>query len=282
MSSGDSTVDTRSGTTTTAETSYKKPSEEHPVTGVVNRVKVPNVNERRVILSDPSIETVMLPIDCARRLVDRHRETARTYFRDDQTVITTTTVHDDTLKDLDWSRELDLVRRFGPDYHIPTEYSVYKSSMSPMEQESAITDCMDGTEWFANRLENHATSVLMQAKGWLPWHYELCRPTMERLGTDFLVFYAAGYEGRVYETKADLDALISVLKPSGILVVGQQSIRLLSKVPPEIVGAAGGRWREMSGLEDEGHKPRMHRRWKMGVEKYLVSGQAIIGSYSST
>lgn len=282
MNSGDQSVDTHSSTITATESDRKNLSDKHLVSGVVNRVKVPDTNERRVVLTDPSIETIMLPIDCVRRLVNHHGETARRYFRDDQTIITTTTAHDDTLKELDWMEELDIVRRFGPDYHIPTEYSVYESSMSPLEQERAIADCMDGTEWFAKRLENHTTSVLLQAKGWLPWHYELCRPTMKHLDTDFLVFYAAGYQARVYELKADLDALISVLKPSGILLIGKQSTRFLSKAAPEIVAAAGARWRRKSGLVEAEHKPEKHSHWKAEVEKHLGTGQAIIDSYIST
>lgn len=282
MSFGDPSGDTRSDATTPAGQRARGTSDEQPVSGVVNRVKVPSTNEREAVVNDPSIETVMLSIDSARKLVDLHGETARTYFRDDQTVITTTTVHDDILKELDWLKELDIVRRFGPDYHIPTEYSVYQSSMSSLEQAQAICDCMAGTEWFAKRLQNHATGVLMQAKGWLPWHYELCQPTMERLGTDFLVFYAACYKNRVYDPKADLEALVSVLKPSGILVIGQQSTRFLRRVPPEVVAAAGGRWRRMSGLEEEGHEPTRHRQWKGNVEQYLGAGQAMLSSYSST
>lgn len=281
MSSGDASRYISSNTTTPAVQRNRRVSREQPVTGVVNRVKVPNRNEKEAVVNDPSIETVMLSIDSARKLIELHGETARTYFRDDQTVITTTTVHDNILKKLDWLKELDIVRRFGPDYHIPTEYSVYQSSMSPLEQAQAISDCMAGTEWFGKRLENHSTEVLMQAKGWLSWHYKLCRPTMERLETDFLVFYASGYEGRVYEPKAELETLVSVLNPSGILVIGKQSQRFLRKVPPEIVAAAGGRWRQKSGLEKADHETRRHKRWKSNVEQYLGSGQSILSSFCS-
>jgi hypothetical protein len=252
------------------------------VTGVVDRVKVPNVIERDVVRSDQSIETVMLSIECARRLVTLHGETAATYFRDDQTVITTTTTNDSILKELDWVEELEIVRRFGPDYHIPTEYSVYKETMSLGEQGQAIADCMRGTEWVAERLGNHSTDVFVQAKGWLPWHFEMCRPTMRRLETDFVVFYATGYEARVAEPVQDLETLVSVLNPSGVLVIGQQSVRFLSQTTPEVVAAAGYRWRKESGLEDGRHEPQMHKSWKRGVEQELDAGQTILSSFSST
>ncbi|CQH57856.1 uncharacterized protein HHUB_2616 [Halobacterium hubeiense] len=256
--------------------------DDYPVSGVVNRVKVPNSVERSAVLADPSIETVMLSIDSARKLADIHDETARTYFREDQTVITTTTVHDDTLRKLDWREELDIVRRFGPDFHIPTEYSVYEPSMSPLEQLRAIRDSMMGTEWFAERLQNHRTHVFVQAKGWLPWHFRLCRPTMERLGEDFVVFYASGYEGRVHQPISDVETLVTELKPSGILIIGQQSVRFLKRAPPEVVAAAGGRWRKQSGLEDDVHEPKAHAEWKAGTEEKLGSGQALLNSFSTT
>jgi hypothetical protein len=205
-----------------------------------------------------------------------------TYFRDDQTVITTTTLHDEILKGLDWLHELDVIRQFSPDYHIPAEYSVYQSLMTRSEQAQAIADCMDGTEWFAKRLENHSTTVLVQAKGWLPRHFELCRPTMNRLDADYLVFYAAGYKARIYDLNDDLKNLVSTLDPSGILIIGKQSTRFLRKTVPEVVAAAGGRWRKKSGLEDDQHKPQAHMRWKQEVEQYLGAGQAIIDSYTTT
>lgn len=255
-------------------------SDEYPVTGIVNRVKVPNVNVRDAVLSDLSIENVMLSIDSVRKLVRHHDETAGTYFRDDQTVITTTTTHDDTLRELEWATELELIRRFGPDYHIPTEYSVYQT-MSSSQQVEAIDDCMEGTEWMVDRLENHSTEVLLQAKGWLPRHFERCQPTMERLETNFVVFYATGYKNRVDELKHDLKMLISKMKPNGILLIGKQSTRFLDQAVPEVVSAAGGRWRRKSGLAYEVHNPRKHRNWKMKREKELSTGQAILNSYGS-
>lgn len=278
MNSGDIAPRSSSDTNKSAQKAHSK-SGECPVTGVVNRVKVPNENERMAVLGDPSIKTVMVSIESVRKLVTLHSETAKTYFRDDQTIITTTTTHDDNLKKLDWVEELDLVRRFGPDYHIPTEYSVYQT-MSEAQQKQAIDDCMEGTEWFAKRLGNHAIEVLVQAKGWLQCHFERCQPTMERLGTDFVVFYATGYGSRVYELKEDLKTLISELKPSGILVIGKQSVRFLRKAPPEIVGAAGFRWQRKSGLVKDGHDPRKHEVWKKEVEEHLSCGQSIIDSFN--
>lgn len=281
MSSGEAATGTNSDATKSLGKGKPGFSQEYPITGVINRVKVPDVKEQDAVLSDPSIETVMLSIDSVRRLVRHHDETAGTYFRDDQKVITTTTTHDDTLRKLEWATELDLVRRFGPDYHIPTEYSVYQS-MSRSQQAEAIDDCMEGTEWMADMLENHSIEVLMQAKGWLPWQFKRCLPTMRRLDTDFVVFYATGYKNRVYELKDDLNTLVSEMKPSGILLIGKQSVRFLSRAIPEVVGAAGGRWRWESGLVGEGHDPKEHSKWKMRVEKKLSCGQAILDSYDST
>lgn len=254
-------------------------SNECPITGVVNRVKIPDKNERQAILYDPSITTVMLSIDCVARLVNQHEETAGTYFRDDQTVITTTTTHDTTLQALDWNEELELVRRFGPDFHIPTEYSVYQT-MSISQQIQATDDCMKGTEWMFDRLKNHSIQILFQAKGWRSWHFRMCRSTMKRLETDFVVFYATGYKGRIYELLDDLSNLISELNPSGILIIGKQSVRFLDKAPPEVVAAAGGRWRWQSELIGAGHMQKKHELWKKRVETQLACGQSLLDSYN--
>jgi hypothetical protein len=281
MNPVDTVQSTHSESTVPIGTPNSTASDDYLVTGIINRLKVPNATERNAVLHDSSITTVMLSIDSVRRLVEHHDETASTYLRDDQTVITTTTTHDEVLKEMDWTTELDLIRRFGPDYHIPTEYSVYQA-MPESQQNKAIDDCMEGTEWVAKRLENHATEVLVQAKGWSRRHFARCRPTMERLETDFVVFYATGYKNRVYDLLDDLQALISELQPSGILLIGKQSTRFLSKAPPEVVAAAGGRWWRQSGLAEDGHSSRKHSHWKTTVEAELASGQATLGSYAST
>ncbi|MFB6197863.1 MAG: hypothetical protein ABEI52_06290, partial [Halobacteriaceae archaeon] len=182
---------------------------------------------------------------------------------------------------LDWNAELEFIRRFSPDYHIPTDYSVYQS-MTESEQAQAIDNCMDGTEWIATRLKNHATTVLVQAKGWLPRHYERCQSTMKRLHHEFVVFYAAGYKARVHELNEDLKTLVSVLNPTGILLIGKQSVRFLRQTIPEVVAAAGGRWRRQSGLHDNEHSSQKHREWKQEVEQHLGSGQATIDSYTTS
>lgn len=251
---------------------------QHPITGIVNRVSVPGTKEEEAILGDSSIKTVMPSIGSVRKLVNHHNETASTYFREDQTVITTTTTYDKTLKDLDWSTELDLIRRFGPDYHIPTEYSVYQT-MSESEQRRAIDDCMEGTEWFAKRLRNHSIEVLVQAKGWLDWHFGRCQSTIRNLSTDFVVFYATGYGNRIYDLLEDLKTLISTLNPSGILLIGKQSSRFLEKAPPEVVAAAGTRWWRKSGLKEGKHNPRKHEWWKKTAEELLSCGQSILTAY---
>lgn len=278
MSSGEVPSGTGSEPTDSAGKVSTTSEDEHPVTGIVNRVYVPDANEQRAVLFDPSIKTVMLSIDCVRKLVDLHDQTARTYFREDQTVITTTTTYDEVLKELDWTRELDLIRQFGPDYHIPTEYSVYRT-MSRDEQRRAIDDCMEGTEWFTKRLENHSTEILVQAKGWQDWHFRQCQPTMNRLDTNFVVFYATGYGNRIYDLIDDLNDLISALKPSGILIIGKQSTRFLKKAPSEVVAAAGTRWWRKPGQDEEGHVPKKHKWWKRIVEEELASGQSTLYSY---
>lgn len=275
MSSGETDAPIAVGSDVRAATATHSGSQ---VTGCINRVQAPHRPQHIAVLSDPSIEKVMLSIDSVRKLVRNHDETARTYFRPDQTVITTTTTDDAILKALDWETELDLIRRFGPDYHIPTEYSVY-ASMTPKQQAQAIDDCMAGTEWMAHRLSNHDTTVLVQAKGWQPWHLARCKPTLERLNTRFVVFYATCYGHRIWELVADIRTVVTELSPRGIMVIGAQSPRFLSRAPPEVVAAAGCRWLHQSGYVDDGHRIEKHEQFRDRVETNLGSGQAMLNTY---
>ena len=247
--------------------------------GLVNRVKLPDQNRAQHILSDQSITKVMLNIDSVRKLLD-NGETGDSYFRDDQTVISTSFLPDQKLAELQWREELEYVREFAPDLHIPTDYSAYEEGMNDEEQIQAVKDCLEGTKWFDSQLTNHQTSVLVQANGWRREHFELCKSTMGELDTQCCVFYASEYGPRVEQAVKDINRLTAVINPEAVIVVGKQSSRTLKRLPPEVTTVASASWSEKSGIRaGDGHSSRMHVEWKNRVESELANGQSLLNTW---
>lgn len=275
MSSGEQIPDTSS------HGDNQSSSATESISGVVHRLNLPNQNERAAAISDSAIETVMLSVDSVRKLVDIHDTTARAHFGDELTVITSSIMRDDLLEELTWERELELVTEFGPDFHLPTEYSVY-NTMTKWKQERGIRDCMQGTEWFADQLAGYDTKVLVQAKGWLPWHFELCRKTMDRIDTDVVAYYCSEYKQRDSALNQAVRYLIKTLAPSQILLIGNQSERYLRKAPPQVTAAAGRRWRKKSGLFSNGtHNQAEHAHWHNSISGELARGQSMLSTFDT-
>jgi hypothetical protein len=228
----------------------------------------------------------MVPIYDARRDLEDGR-TASDRFGESTAVITTTTVKDYHLRALTWKDELEIVRAYQPDYHIPTEYSVYEDTMGAAEQEKAIRDCMEGTEWMARKLAGEHTQVLVQAKGWEKWHFEICLQTLRKLRRQTIVFYGSGYAGpgvgnQLHRLLRDTRRAINVMGAEKVLLIGRQSPRELSKFPPQVVAAAGLRWfRELS--DDAGEvTEEQYRMFDQQVRSRLGGGQAMLNQFMYT
>jgi hypothetical protein len=159
--------------------------------------------------------------------------------------------------------------------------------MGAAEQEKAIRDCMEGTEWMARKLAGEHTQVLVQAKGWEKWHFEICLQTLRKLRRQTIVFYGSGYAGpgvgnQLHRLLRDTRRAINVMGAEKVLLIGRQSPRELSKFPPQVVAAAGLRWfRELS--DDAGEvTEEQYRMFDQQVRSRLGGGQAMLNQFMHT
>jgi len=230
------------------------------------------------------VDTLMLPIDHAERLL-RQGLTASSYT--DKSVITTTTIPDEDLKDFSWKAERDIVEAFQPAYHIPTDYWVY-GDMDPEDRIQNVELLMEGTEWMYQQLTGISTQIIPLVKGYSREERAICYETLKRLGIDYVSFYGSQYFGRkdggINALNEDVREIVSEYSPSEMLLIGLQSENYMERLPPEVEAVAGNRWIEKSGLRDVSiAKARgQYREWKQEVEAGLGSGQATLGSFDAS
>ena len=258
-------------------------SQQSKPSGIIPRTERQTIHEQ-FYNGFSGVDTVMLPIDHAERLL-RQGMTASNYT--EKSIITTTTISDEDLKDLDWEKERDIVETFGPAYHIPTDYWVY-GDMDPEDRIQNIELLMDGTEWMADQLAETPTELIPLIKGYSPQERAICYETLNKLGIDHISFYGSQYfgskNGGINALSEDISDVVSEYSPSQVLLIGLQSENHMERLPPEVEAVAGQRWIKKSELRDV-PIPKARRQycdWKQEVKSGLDSSQATLGSFNAS
>jgi hypothetical protein len=189
-------------------------------------------------------EYTLLKYTDMRTLVNRG-ETATSYFPDETSVITTTTIRDTPLNLLTWEQELEHVLAFQSDYHIPADYSTYENQDLADRSRNTL-HCMEGLLWMQRQLREHDsdTQLIPLVKGTTPEERAVCYEIFERAGFDaYCAFYGTQYFSggagiRIDELVADLDA-VATEQDRDIFLIGLLSPNYLKRVPGQVVAAAG-------------------------------------------
>lgn len=195
-------------------------------------------------------ETVVLKMTHARRLLKRG-ENADSYFPSGTDVITTTTITDEQLALIDWEKEIELVRDFGPEYHIPADESVYLID-DPQQRTENIIQCMHGTLWMADQLSDNEIEIIPQIKGLSPIERSICYETFadndvgvtgEYVAYYGTQYYTGGRGARTDELVEDVQAIADEHDPA-ILLLGVLAPSALTQLPSNVVAASGqNAWR---------------------------------------
>jgi len=222
-----------------------------PITGAVCRVEAQWSHSAFCDAARP--QNVMLDIVEARKLIKRG-ETADSYFPEETTVITTSTTRDEKLDLIPWEEndhgrlgEIDIVREFGPTYHIPTDYSDY-SDIADEQRLKRVIRCMEGTEWMQEQLADTETSVLPLLKGCRPIEREQCYEKFDAIDAQQVALYVApqfNAGGRAVRRIVDDLDTITEETDRPLLLIGLLSPNSLARMPEQVVAAAGQKaWRE--------------------------------------
>lgn len=235
---------------------------------------------------DPAAEIVMISVVTARRLIGRG-ETAGSVFGE-ALVAVTTTIHDDDLEEWFPQREIQLIREFEPDFYIPCDRPVYRND-SKAERREMIRRYLRDLEEIAEAVRSQHVELIPLVKGILPRERARCYRCFDELGFDRIGYYCAQYflsGNQGEELVADIRQIAQENQPTGMLLIGLQSRSYLSRLPPEVIAAAGQRWIAKSGLRDESLSMReaqqQYREWSRQVEESLSGGQTRLGMFGTT
>lgn len=215
--------------------------------GAVCRIEHQKVHRNFVQSAKP--KWVMVDIIHARRFLRKGRDSS--WFPDETNVITTSTVSDEKLELWSWERERDVVKEFNPDFHIPTDYSVYGDDSFDKRMD-AVKNCMQGTLWMHDEIGDNVT-ILPLIKGYTVNEREMCYWVIKKMNAPMGVFYGAQYWSRggvpFDELKDDLSVIGEEITLP-IHIIGLLSENYLTKIPKWVVSGSGQRWRRVSSPRD--------------------------------
>lgn len=118
--------------------------------------------------------------------------TAASLFPAETTVVTTTTVADNRLARVMPDQEVAMVRAFGPDYHVPTDFPVY-GEMDPDRRQENVRRVAAGTRKLARELRDTDTTVLPLVKGATGEERAVTERVVRELDPPAAVVYATQY-----------------------------------------------------------------------------------------
>jgi hypothetical protein len=217
--------------------------------GIVPRVESSR-DQAEFLKSIPEARWVMVDIPQASRLV-RDGVTAGRFFPTGE-VITTSTVLDSTLARFHFDRELEVVRKFAPAWHIPCDRPVYIED-SPRGRRGLIDDCVRGTIEFKAAVADSGIGLIPLIKGVNPAEWRYSFDALSRAGFGWFSLYVKQYFGgglgrRVAQMISDVRSLVAGCGMEYLFLVGFQSLARQPELPPAVRGFAGQAWRRQSKL----------------------------------
>jgi hypothetical protein len=217
--------------------------------GFVPRVET---SEEQVSFLNSLADTpwVMLDLSRASALVNRG-VTARSFYPRGK-VVTTSTIRDDTLARFHFDRELEVVRRFRPAWHIPCDRPVYCED-SPCGRTGLIDDSVRSTLAFRDEVVSSGVGVIPLIKGLGPSEWIRSYQPLADAGLAQFAFYVKQYFGggqgrRLTQMINDVRAVVGTCGMPYLMLVGFQSLARLGDLPPAVRAFAGQAWRHQTRL----------------------------------
>jgi len=218
-----------------------------PVVGALPRVE--RQYAHRDFLEAVAPAAAVINIIHVRRLL-KAGYTSSSWFPEETTVVTTTTVADNRLARISWQQELAFIKAFEPDYHLPTDYPVY-GDMEPSRRVENTKRCAKGTLYAAAELADTPTSIIPLIKGTTTGERFICESVAADLDADMVAKYGTQYftvsgAGQFPALREDLQAIATeTADDQRLLVIGAMSPSGkfgVQKFPDKVCAVAGTRW----------------------------------------
>lgn len=204
----------------------------------------------------PSIDTVVIKITAARALANRGI-TAEDYGGNCK-VITTTTIDDRVLQDLDWKNELEIVKRFNPHFHIPADCPTYRDKyQTTSERNKNLNIYLEGLLYMDKHLEN--VELIPLIKGEYRHERLKVKDVLNHLSYDYAVFYATQMMisgTKHYRVIGKINQVANLYPEKEVIVMGMQVPRYLEQLASNVVAVSGQKWRRVAD-------PTEHRKTKI-------------------
>ncbi len=223
---------------------------------------------------------IMLNLDVVERLTDRGFTALDIYPYGN--IITTSTIHDDTLCNFTVEHEIDVIKKFEPAWHIPCDYPTY------------YEDCDEGREWFIDAtvedtlsfieaVEDTSIDVLPLVKGINEGEWMRSISRFRNKGINHFAFYVKQYfgnnNGRNDELMVDhIRRMVSSCHPDYLMLIGYQSPLRVRDIPPEVQAFAGERWirgSKLSKLTPEQARIE-YLDWRRQFEEQCIVRQSVL------
>lgn len=248
--------------------------------GIVSKFE-PSNSKHRGLLADHPAATYLMTTFSRSTWLANHPGKAEYFFGPHQKLVLTSTEQDEKLKGRTPEDEFERLDELRPAYYVPSDRPVYED-MSRRRQLEEIDRCMSGTERLYDLLapSTIGTRLVPLAKGWEPWHFERCNSTFKQLGAGYCAFDVTQYPS-IEMIVNDLETLIDVIDPAGILLIGRHAPSHLERLPPAIKAAAGkSNWRNYC-IDDSGAFSReRYTDWERRARGALLD-QATLGRFDS-
>jgi hypothetical protein len=216
---------------------------------VVARIET-SEDQRAILLGNSEVPWVMLDLSRAAALVNRG-VTAEEFFPSGR-VVTTSTIQDSLLARFHLERELDVVRRFHPAWHVPCDRPVYHED-SIAGRAGLIDDLVRSTLAFKEDIEGAGTGLIPLIKGVDAAEWLRCYRPMRAAGITLYScyvkqFFGGGQGRRIAQMIDHVRALVSTCGMEYLMLIGFQSLARLPELPPAVKALAGQKWRGQSKL----------------------------------
>lgn len=228
---------------------------------------------------NPALKAVMITIEAA-RIFTEQGETADSVFGEDVVVGVSTAIPDEQLEWWYPHREIEVVRKFAPDFYIPCDRPVYQWHSPPLRRDKIRRYLRDLRE-ITESLQNRSIVIIPFVKGVTSGERQRCYHVFNDLGFDRWAYYCAQYflyGNRGEELVTDVRAIVDEANLDYLMLVGLQAEQYLTRMPPAVLAAAGQRWITKSDLRNDrltmNHIQSNFGRWAQYIENLLDGGQA--------
>ena len=248
------------------------------ITGPIPRLE-PKSAQVAVAKRTSTIPTVMID----ERHVNRFEQNGWTSDEMEVDVILSSTFDDEELELWFPNREITVATDYGAGGIVPCDTPVYRDDPQSLRVET-IRNYVSNLADVIPRFRDHGVEPIPLVKGETPYERDICYEVFDHYGIDRVAYYCTQYFSYGYRFPALLRRLQEIAveyEPDDILVIGLQSENLLPELPPCVSGAAGQRWRRVTGVGTESTAVvvRQYGQWAAKVCSALSIGQAPLDAY---